>query len=942
MNIKNKLATAFLLLALPPLIITTLLFYFSEKNALTSQVLNHLASVASIQHNRITDILSFNRERLNLVTSRTQLRASLAEYLAGEAPEPRERMNRILRDVCAVARDFHHIHVYSPTGIVVASSDLGKIGERAADQAFFQSGLKGNNVDQLGLDADGKPVFYLSGPLILNGQLLGVALIEVATDSFVSTINDYTGLGASGETVLATRDEKGAAVFIAPTRFEKQAALKLTIPGEAGLPINQAFTSEQTVFMDAQDYRGVPVLAATRYIEGTDWGLVVKINRAEALAPLHETQKLFGIAALLVSLLVTLFSLILSRGITRPIMGLAATATAISDEKLEMRADETIGGEIGLLASAFNRMTNNLLKARQLLVDKISELQAEVRIRQDTENALRLDEERLESLLTLSSTQWQHRQELIDFGLEEAVRLTRSKGGYLHFVDEEKGSIDLYSWSREVRAICKAEKNPHYPLASAGIWADCLRRREPVVHNDYQHEAGKKGYPEGHFAVHRHMSVPVFDRKKIIGIVGVGNKEEPYNGADIRQLSLFMSSMWQILLKQQAEDERERVEEQLLQAHKMEAIGTLAGGIAHDFNNILQGILGYADLSRDHIPESNPAREMIDQVLRAGKRASELVNHILTFSRKSEQQRKPLQAQLLVKETIQLLRASLPASTEIRSTVQTSGGIILAEPSQIHQLLVNLATNAAQAMDENGGILEISLENVALSAADLTDEPDRRPGDYVRISVRDTGKGIAPEIIDRIFEPYFTTKERRGGYGMGLAIVHGIVRSHDGIIRVASRPGEGTRFDVYFPAVESETREETEMSGSLPRGSERILVVDDEAVIAELLSQRLKTLGYQVTATVSSRAALEMFRSQPDGFDLVITDQSMPEMSGVKLIRELRQIKPDVPVILCTGYSSKVDAESADGHGINAFFMKPVELRTLSSMVRRLLDKKTA
>lgn len=386
--------------------------------------------------------------------------------------------------------------------------------------------------------------------------------------------------------------------------------------------------------------------------------------------------------------------------------------------------------------------------------------------------------------------------------------------------------------------------------------------------------------------------------------------------------------------------EKKNLEGQLRQALKMEAIGTLAGGIAHDFNNILAAIVGYADLAKDELPAESRAAKRIDAVLKASNRARDLVKQILAFSRKSEQDRAPLQLHLLVKETLELLRASIPSTIEIHRNIDPHSGYILAEPTQIHQVLMNLCTNAAQAMDEKGGVLFVGLDYLELTEKNLKDEADPHPGLYVRLTVKDTGCGIDPIIMDRIFDPYFTTKEVGKGSGMGLSVVHGIVKSHDGKITVVSKPNQGTTFTVYFPRVEGGTPPEPAGPAPFPSGVERILFVDDEEDLIDATTGILTYLGYRVTATTSSLEALALFRSQPDAFDLVITDQTMPEMTGMQLAGELLGVRPDLPIILCTGYSSKVDAGTAGNLGIRAFAMKPVGQEKLAAMIRQVLDEK--
>ena len=387
------------------------------------------------------------------------------------------------------------------------------------------------------------------------------------------------------------------------------------------------------------------------------------------------------------------------------------------------------------------------------------------------------------------------------------------------------------------------------------------------------------------------------------------------------------------------EQERAQLQEQLNQAQKMEAIGTLAGGIAHDFNNILAAILGYAEMSLEHIPESNPAHAMLPKVIDASLRARDLVRQILDFSRKSAVTRIPIQLHLLVKETIKLLRASIPSTIEIKQAINIDCGYVLADPTQIHQVLINLCTNAAQAMEE-GGELRVALDGVTLTTQELTNEPTLTPGPYVRLTIADTGSGIDPTILGRIFEPYFTTKEVGKGSGMGLAVVHGAVTRHHGMIRVESVLGQGTTFTVYFPQVcqVEKAKEEASKEALARRGDERLLVIDDDPAIVDMLTHLFATLGYRITGETDSQAALDHFRGQPEAFDLVITDQTMPKLTGEQLSRAMLAIRPNLPILLCTGFSYKIDDHKAAEIGIKAFIMKPFTNRDISELVRDLLD----
>ncbi len=384
--------------------------------------------------------------------------------------------------------------------------------------------------------------------------------------------------------------------------------------------------------------------------------------------------------------------------------------------------------------------------------------------------------------------------------------------------------------------------------------------------------------------------------------------------------------------------ERKAIENQLRQSHKLEAIGTLAGGIAHDFNNILAAILGYADLAKDDIPEWSPARYQINEVLKAGNRAKELVRQILAFSRKSEQERTPLKVGSHTKEALRMLRASIPTTITFREKISPHAGFTLANPTQIHQVIINLCTNAAQAMEETGGLLTVTLQEIALNKDDLSNTPQGQPGKYIQLCVKDTGPGIEPENMEMIFDPYFSTKDVGKGSGLGLAVVQGILKSNDGFITVASQPGIGTTFKAYFPRIDEGTELASSDEDPLPTGKEQILVVDDETIVAAMTKQQLQRLGYKVITENSSLAALELFRHDPQAIDLVITDQTMPGLTGEKLARQLLSIRPDLPIILCTGYCSKIDEPTAKSLGIKAFAYKPLAKKELAETIRNLLD----
>ncbi len=392
--------------------------------------------------------------------------------------------------------------------------------------------------------------------------------------------------------------------------------------------------------------------------------------------------------------------------------------------------------------------------------------------------------------------------------------------------------------------------------------------------------------------------------------------------------------------KIQAQKDKAKLEAQLVQAQKMEAIGTLAGGIAHDFNNILAAIMGYLEIARMDLEPGHPVQKRLEKVLEAANRAKDLVKRILTFSRKTNQDRRPIDLVSVARDALQLLRASLPATIAIEEKIKVSEAIVVADITQMHQVIMNLFTNAGHAMEDDGGHLTLLLDQVVIKGSDPKDRIDLPPGKYILLKVSDTGPGIPEAIQDRIFEPYFTTKGQGKGTGMGLAVVHGIVKAHSGAIEVESSPGKGTTFAVYLPAAEEMLCPLPAREERLAGGSETILFVDDEQALAELGSQMLSRLGYKVEIRTGAQDALAAFAHHPEKYDMVITDLTMPHMTGDVLVRKLLGMRPDLPVILCTGYSDRMSQAKAHQLGVAAYLLKPLSVKELATTVRQVLDRR--
>ncbi len=387
----------------------------------------------------------------------------------------------------------------------------------------------------------------------------------------------------------------------------------------------------------------------------------------------------------------------------------------------------------------------------------------------------------------------------------------------------------------------------------------------------------------------------------------------------------------------QIEKEKRELEKILQQTQRMEAIGTLAGGIAHEFNNILWIISANAEYALEVLQDGSEVRNNLKRIERACTRASGLVGQILSFSRRRQQTPKPLDMRAIVKETLKFMRASLPKTIEIQTDIASDLGLVMADPTQLHQVVTNLCTNAYHAMKEKGGVLEVDLENIA--SKDTASFPlGMASGRYVRLRVRDTGVGMEPEVMKRVFEPFFTTKQVGEGAGLGLSVVYGIIESYHGTVTVNSEPGKGTVFEVFLPIIEDTSAAETRRTQPVPTGRERILFVDDEPEIADSAKEILEGLGYQVEIETSPVKALRLFSQRPDEFALVITDMTMPRMTGEALAKEILRIRPDIPIVICTGYGHLINEDRAKEIGVSEFIMKPASIANVADAIRRALD----
>ena len=620
-----------------------------------------------------------------------------------------------------------------------------------------------------------------------------------------------------------------------------------------------------------------------RYFPLWKWQIVSFVYEKDYLRPIMLTRAILYLGTMGVfAFLVVAFFMVFHWRVTKPLKQIIEATEVLAQgnfQKLGMdRRDE-----IGQVAQAFNSMVDSL----------------------------EADQKRIHSILAALKDSEERYRLLTEYSL--AIILIIEEG---HIIYVNKKAIENYGYTlQELLGINVLEIISPEDREVFKYFLGSLERGEtPLAHREFRWLT-KRG--ESRWLEMLAMPIHYKGREVILG-----------HALDIND-------------KKVAELEKARLENQLRQSQKLEAIGTLAGGIAHDFNNILAAIQGYVELTLLYLDKGSDPEKVkanMHEVLQAGKRAQKAVRQILTFTRSIDQQEERVRVHLILKEVLNLLRPSLPATIEIRTMVSKNAGAVLADPTQIHQVIMNLCTNAYQAMQERGGILEVSLDQVILEDAAAEASPQLPAGSYVRLVVRDNGQGMESEVVDRIFEPYFTTKETGEGTGLGLAVVHGIVSRLGGAITVESHPGKGSTFQVFLPRLENGSTRQTKKKPPPAPGKERILYVEDERQVAEVGRRLLGHLGYQVTALNSSLEAREVFHSSPHEFDLVITDMTMPQMTGLELAADFIKVRPGLPIILLSGYSDSLSPETARQLGIREFLSKPVTIGDFAKSIRRVLD----
>ena len=549
---------------------------------------------------------------------------------------------------------------------------------------------------------------------------------------------------------------------------------------------------------------------------------------------------------------------------------------------------------------------------------------------------------RLSNALISTPDDLQHFAALV---LETSLALTDSLHGYVSLIDSKTDSNWALSFTN-IKEQTDGPQDRHLVFTKGpddcydDVWGHSINTRAAFRSNSPLLDLGVTKSPDGFIPLQCMVSVPVLLAGEVVGQITMINAPNGYRQRHVHALEQIGELYALAIQHQKSEEEKTVLFSRLQQAQKMESIGTLAGGIAHDFNNILFPIIGYTEMAIGDAPDDGPLHRYLEETLTAANRAKELVQQILTFSRQSHQDQMPLRVQPIIKEASKLLRSSLPATIDIQPTVDNDCGQVLADPSQIHQIIMNLATNAYHAMRDNGGVLSIRLNEIEIKEGDYHQFPDVNPGQFIELVVADTGHGIERAVIDRIYDPYFTTKKSGEGSGLGLSVVHGIVKNCNGYITVDSEPGRGSTFKVFLPKIAAdEPAPKKACMKDLPTGREVVLLVDDEDQIVDLEKQILERLGYQVVTFTSSLDAFADFQKKPDAYDLVITDQTMPKMTGMELANKILKIRSDIPIILSTGFTEFTTEQKAKMEGISEFVMKPVVMADLARAIRRVLDQ---
>lgn len=777
------------------------------------------------------------------------------------------------------------IIITGPDGTAIADlpKTTGRIGVNYSGDEWVEAALREGR-SMVGQPIMGKvlhaPIFPVTVPVFGPGRtVIGTVngVVDLGRPNFLDSLA-HSGYGKTGGFLLVSPKYR-----LIVTASDKQRIMQLLPPPGVNLAIDRALRGEEGTYVFVNP-EGEKVLDAVKNIPASGWQIVVSLPTREAFSPIRGLQHRIFLAALLLTLLAGFFTWLTLRRQLAPLTAAVRTLGGGADTKHPLVAlPVTSQDEVGELITAFNELLERLHKREEKLRERTAFL-----------------------------------DKIID---SAALSM---------WISDEKGTA--------VRANPACFKlfgaAEHEVIGKYNLFKDLVIEEKgllPVIHDVFEKGEVASIEMDYDFSATGHLEVAKGTHRVVNSIfTPILDNAGKVSNVIVQTIDLTE--------KKKAEEEKKKLESQIRQTQKMEAIGTLAGGIAHDFNNILAVIVGYVDMAREEVPTGSKLAEDLDMVFTAANRAKELVKQILAFSKQATIEQIPLHLQSLVKETLKALRSFIPATIEIQDDIDQECGVVFADPTQVHQILMNLCTNAYHAMETTGGILRVELRRAHLNNTMQRPTLNLKAGEYVELTVSDTGAGIAPSMIDKIFDPYFSTKETGKGTGLGLAIVHGIIASYGGGITVESELEKGTTFHVYFPVVVERELPHDQKVGETPHGNERILFIDDEKFLVEMGKDLLEQLGYSVTGKNSSSEALTEFQQHPQAYDLVITDQTMPGMTGENLARRMLQIRPDIPIILFTGYSNLIDEPAAKAIGIREFALKPMTKDTIAKLIRKVLD----
>lgn len=920
MKLNSKVALSMWLVALLPLAAFGWAALRLAQANLTKEVEEQLQLTAELTMHRIKMLADGYAERLRLCRSRTQLRTSLKEFIRSRATHERDEMNQTLSDILPEIESFETISVTDPTGVIVASTSPELIGENLGASQVFLQARTGIQVNQLFIH-EGVVKLNLSGPLMSEDEYLGSIIIRSTVEDLFSVLARRTGLGHTGEILLADRTADGDARVINPLRHAPNAPLQRVVPkADRHDPITQAMLKIRRSMNDPVDYRGVPVLAATDYINSPDWGLVVKIDKTEALQPIKKLARSYYAALATTTGIALIIGLAVSRFLIRPIIRLSQSAQRVQRGEFTHRAEENRTDELGQLARSFNAMSNELIQLNENLEERVRQRTEEL---QETNHTLRRTQEKLERF----------NHELEDIVKERAAELKSSEERFYLVAQGAVGGI--WDWNI-TNGDCSFSD---LWLEQLGYMRDELAAKQeawiallhpddkPLVVDRLQKHLDEHAPCDIECRLRAHNDEYRWFRC-------CGQAQWSSTGEPVRMVGSHTDIT-----------EQKRNQTAVLESQKLESLGILAGGIAHDFNNILTAIVGNISLAKTEIPPSSALEPVLGDVENAALRAAELCNQMLAYSGQGRFEVLDLNLNDIIRDMENLLQISVSKTAVLKFELVENLPATPVDASQIRQVIMNLVINASEAIGERSGIINVATGLARVDAEYLIRThlaPELPPGDYVYLEVSDSGCGMDKETMNRIFDPFFTTKFT--GRGLGLAALLGIVRAHHGALKVYSEPGNGTTFKILLPCSDADAQPiaDTPETDRQLEGAGTVLIVDDEETVRATAARILTRCGFDVVLAKDGRHAVEKFKLRPDDFRFVLLDLTMPQMNGVEAFGAMKLLRPDLPVILMSGYNEQAAVERFAGRGLAGFIQKPFQMQSLVDRIRTLLeDNKT-